>query len=153
METLLVRLRPFDPRRGQVLRRYTYAGIKFQDDRGWYRVERGVGEYLRSVKQLAGNPLSKAAFDVCTEEEARALDSEETAKAAVKRGPDSDLQVSPARKTPVLRPKASEPQPRPAAQVATAEVPKPPPAVRAPEAPSRPVAAPSKPAGAKPERE
>ncbi len=38
METILVRLKPYDHRRGHVLRRYTYAGIKFQVDRGWSRV-------------------------------------------------------------------------------------------------------------------
>ena len=47
-DTLLVRLKPYDPRRGHVLRRYTYAGIKFQEERGWYRVERPVAEYLRA---------------------------------------------------------------------------------------------------------
>jgi len=35
METLLVRLKPFEPRRGFVLKRFTFAGIKFHDERGW----------------------------------------------------------------------------------------------------------------------
>ena len=35
METMLVRLKSFDPRRGAVLRRFTYAGIKFHEERGW----------------------------------------------------------------------------------------------------------------------
>ncbi|MBL9025658.1 MAG: hypothetical protein JNL21_25920, partial [Myxococcales bacterium] len=51
-DTLLVRLKPYDPRRGHVLRRYTYAGIKFQEERGWYRVERPVAEYLRAVREV-----------------------------------------------------------------------------------------------------
>ena len=51
-DTLLVRLKPYDPRRGHVLRRYTYAGIKFQEERGWYRVERPVAEYLRAVREF-----------------------------------------------------------------------------------------------------
>ena len=34
METLFVRLKPYDPRRGYVLRRYTYRGIKFHEERG-----------------------------------------------------------------------------------------------------------------------
>ena len=34
METLLVRLKSFDPRHGQVVRRYTYAGIKFHEKHG-----------------------------------------------------------------------------------------------------------------------
>ena len=32
METQLVRLKPIDPRRGHVVKRYTYGGIKFQED-------------------------------------------------------------------------------------------------------------------------
>ena len=51
METLLVRLKPHDPRRGHVLRRYTYRGIKFHEERGWYRVEKPVADYLRAVRQ------------------------------------------------------------------------------------------------------
>ena len=46
-DTLLVRLKPFDPRRGFVLRRFTFAGIRFQSERGWYRVEKPVAERLR----------------------------------------------------------------------------------------------------------
>lgn len=55
METLLVRLKPYDHRRGHVLRRYTYAGIKFQVDRGWSRVEKPVADYLRAVRQIPGD--------------------------------------------------------------------------------------------------
>jgi hypothetical protein len=97
METLLVRLKSYDPRRGHVLRRYTYAGIKFQDDRGWYRVEKPVAEYLRKVREVAGDPYSPSAFDVCTEAEAQALDAAEADEAKVKRGANDDLKVSPAR--------------------------------------------------------
>ena len=48
METLLVRLKRHDSRRGNVLRRYTYAGIKFHEERGWYRVAKDVADYLRA---------------------------------------------------------------------------------------------------------
>lgn len=77
METYLVRLKRLDPKRGHVLRRYTYRGIKFQVDRGWYRVSKEVAEYLEQVRQVAADPHSPAAFDVCTEEAARARDAEE----------------------------------------------------------------------------
>lgn len=69
-DTLLVRLKPYDPRRGHVLRRYTYAGIKFQEERGWYRVERPVAEYLRAVREVPSDRYAPLAFDVCTEAEA-----------------------------------------------------------------------------------
>lgn len=77
MDTLFVRLKPFDPRRGHLLRRYTYRGIKFQDERGWYHVPQDVGEYLRTVHQVSGDEHSPLAFDVGTEAEAKALDAKD----------------------------------------------------------------------------
>ena len=77
MQTLLVRLKPYDPRRGHVVRRFTYRGIKFHEERGWYRVASEVAEYLRAVRQVQSDEHAPLAFDVCTEEEARALDDEE----------------------------------------------------------------------------
>jgi len=99
METLLVRLKPYDPRRGQVLRRYTYAGIKFQEERAWYRVEVAVAEHLRSVRQVPTDEHSPLAFDVCTEAEAKALEAKESDAAKFKRSATDDLKVVPARPT------------------------------------------------------
>ena len=96
METLLVRLKPFDPNRGFVLRRYTYRGIRFQEERGWYRVEKGVGEYLRTVRQSA-DPHASQAFDVCAEEEAKTLEVRELAESNPRRSVTDELSVSPAR--------------------------------------------------------
>ena len=97
MDTLLVRLKPFDPRRGHVLRRYTYAGIKFQEERGWYRVEKPVAEYLRAVREVPSDRHSPPAFDVCTEAEAKALEARESDAAKFKRSATDDLKVVPAR--------------------------------------------------------
>ena len=97
METLLVRLKPYDRRRGHVLRRFAYRGIKFQDDRGWYRVERAVGEYLRGVRQTPGDEHAPPAFDVCTEGEAKALDAKEEKEAKVRKTATDEIQVSAAR--------------------------------------------------------
>lgn len=81
METLLVRLKPFDASRRHVLRRYHYAGHSFREERGWHRVTTDVADYLRTVRQVADDASSPLAFDVATEEEARALDhAEEDAK-------------------------------------------------------------------------
>jgi hypothetical protein len=96
METLLVRLKLYDPRRGLVLRRYTYRGIRFQEDRGWYRVEKDVGEYLRCVRQ-SSDPHAALAFDVCSEEEAKSLDAKELAESNPRRPATDDLVVSTAR--------------------------------------------------------
>jgi len=77
METILVRLKPYDPRRKFVLRRYVYAGIHFLVTRGWERVPKVIGDYLRDVRQKEFDPYSPPAFDVCTEAEAAALEKRE----------------------------------------------------------------------------
>jgi hypothetical protein len=111
METRLVRLKPYDPRRGHVLRRFTYAaGIKFQVERGWYRVEKAVADYLCAVREVASDRHSPFAFDVCTEAEAKTLEATESEASKVKRSATDDLKVVPA---------------RPAGAVTTDDLPKP----------------------------
>jgi hypothetical protein len=97
MDTMLVRLKPFDARRGYVLRRFTYSGIKFHDERGWYRVDKGVADYLRSVRQIPGNELTPLAFDVCTEDEAKALETREETEARVRRSAADAVPLTAAR--------------------------------------------------------
>jgi hypothetical protein len=80
-----------------VLRRYTYAGIKFHEERGWYRVEKPVAEYLRAVREVPSDRYAPLAFDVCTEAEAKALDAGEQEAAKVKKSATDDLKVVPAR--------------------------------------------------------
>lgn len=97
METTLVRLKPHDPRRGFVLRRYTYRGIKFHEERGWYRVEKAVADYLCRIRQVAGDEHSPPAFDVCTDEEAKALDARDKEGAVPRAAAADDIKVSEAR--------------------------------------------------------
>lgn len=97
METLLVRLKPHDPRRGHLLRRYTYRGIKFHEERGWYRVEKAVGDYLRTIRQVASNEHAPLAFDVCTDDEARSLDTKEKEATVTRKAAADEIKVSPAR--------------------------------------------------------
>lgn len=97
METLLVRLKPHDPRRGCVLRRYTYRGIKFHEERGWYRVEKAVADYLRAIRQVAGDEHSPPAFDVCAADEAKALDARDKEGAVPRAAATDDIKVSEAR--------------------------------------------------------
>lgn len=80
METFLVRIKAFDPRKRQTLRRFTYRGILFAEERGWCRVEADVAAYLRGVRHPDGDPNAPAAFDVCTDDEARRLDAAEEAE-------------------------------------------------------------------------
>lgn len=98
METLLVRLKPHDSRRGHVLRRYTYLGIKLHQERGWYRVAKDVAEYLRGVHQVVSDEYSPLAFDVCTDEEAKALDAREETESKVRRAAADEIKVSEARR-------------------------------------------------------
>lgn len=114
MDTLLVRLKPYDPRRGFVLRRFTLAGIRFQSERGWYRVEKPVADRLRAVRTVPTDEHSPLAFDVCTETEAKALEAGESEAAKVKRSATDDLKVVPARAaitTEDLLPKPATPTP------------------------------------------
>lgn len=80
METRLVRLKAPEPRRGHLLRRFSYAGIKFIAERGWYRVPKKVADYLETVRQRPGDVHTPLAFDVCTDEAARAMEEEESAR-------------------------------------------------------------------------
>jgi len=97
MDTMLVRLKPLDPRRGHVLRRYTYQGIKFHEERGWYRVGKAVADYVRSVHQQPADPHSPLAFDVCTEDEARAMEAKEKDAANARKTAGDDIKLSVAR--------------------------------------------------------
>ena len=84
----LVRIKPYDPKRGHVVRRYTVFSIRLDESRGWYRVADEVAEYLSKVHQAPHDEDSPLVFDVCTEAEAHALEelerkkAEERAKAA-----------------------------------------------------------------------
>jgi hypothetical protein len=95
MESLLARLKTRDPHRGQVLRRFVYRGIRFEEGKGWYRVSPEVGEYLRAVRQRPSDPHSRPAFDVCTEAEATAIDERETEAAKPARPADRAKETAP----------------------------------------------------------
>lgn len=105
METLLVRLKRYDPRRGHVLRRYTYRGIKIHEERGWYKVPKEVADYLRGVHQVPQDEHSPLAFDVFTEDEAKAQDTREENEAKVRRAASDELTVSIPRGAPPSPPK------------------------------------------------
>lgn len=110
MQTLLVRLKPYDPRRGCVLRRFTYRGIKFHEERGWYRVDKEVAEYLRGVRQVPGDKHAPLAFDVCTEAEAQALDAEHEAAATTRKKATDPVEASTAVTTADLEESEAKPE-------------------------------------------
>jgi hypothetical protein len=110
METMLVRLKPYDPRRGNVLRRFTYRGIKFHQERGWYRVEKAVAEHLRSIHQVPAAPLSPLAFDVCSDDEAKTLDAKEKDSATARKAADDEIKLSAARQPTAPTADATDPK-------------------------------------------
>lgn len=77
----LVRLKPYDPKKGHVIQRYTAFAIRFEEARGWYKVSDEVATYLATVHQVPGDEDSPLAFDVCTEDEAQRLEAAEKKKA------------------------------------------------------------------------
>lgn len=94
MDIMLCRLKRYDPRRGHVLRRFTYRGIKFQEERGWYRIEKSVADYLSKVHQVPSDEHSPLAFDVCTEKEATALDAKEKEEGEVRKAASDSIKLS-----------------------------------------------------------
>jgi len=110
MDSLLVRLKGYDPRRGYRLRTYSFKGICFREDRGWYRVPVEVGTLLKSVRQVADDANAPLAFDVCTDDEAKALDATDEAEARQRRHATDQLPVTPAREDEVpVRPRSGAP--------------------------------------------
>ena len=93
----LVRLKPHDPKKGHVIRRYTAFAIRFEEARGWYKVSDEVAAYLSTVHQRPGDEDSPLAFDVCTDDEAKSLDAREKEAGATRKAATDDIKVSAAR--------------------------------------------------------
>lgn len=85
-ETVLVRIKPHNPRRGYKLRKYLVYGMKYEEKAGWYKINKymrqggktiDVGQYLSEVRNDSNDPESPLAFDVCTKEEASSIEAKE----------------------------------------------------------------------------
>jgi hypothetical protein len=77
----LIRLKPFDTKKGHVICRYTAFATTFEEHKGWYRVTDPVAAYLATVHQVPNDEDSPLAFDVCTQDEAERIDAAEKKKA------------------------------------------------------------------------
>lgn len=78
MAEALIRLKPHNPRKGYVVKRYHVGGILFREDRGWYRTEDQVLiDRLRRLRQRSEDPDSPPLFDICTAEEAAEIEERE----------------------------------------------------------------------------
>jgi hypothetical protein len=78
---LLVRLKPYNERKGHKTRTYMIDGARFFEERGWYEVSDSFGEKLRALKQdhYETDPDAPKLFDVCSPGQATALEEAETA--------------------------------------------------------------------------
>lgn len=110
--TAYVRLKPFNVKKGNKLRRFLVFGYKFLEERGWYKIPRktdhqkmpatavsppvfeevDVIEYLREVHNDNEDPDSPLAFDIVdTLKEAQEIDKREAkAKAAKEKRPGAE---------------------------------------------------------------
>lgn len=95
MSIVFARLKPYDGKR-HVRRSYTVFGIKFVENRGWYKVDEPVAAYLATVRQVDSDPDSNPAFDLCSEAEAKAIDNKERLK-AIRRPVEEAEKARPAR--------------------------------------------------------
>jgi hypothetical protein len=77
--TLLVRLKPYDKRRRHVMRVYVHgpSSKKFEERKGWYKVDSELAEYLAEIPQIEGDEDAPRAFDVATPAEAAKIDERE----------------------------------------------------------------------------
>jgi len=78
--TMLARIKPYNKRRGHLVRILNYRGIKFDATKGWYRVDDATAAVISSVHQDQNDLESPLAFDVMTEADARNLEKVETKK-------------------------------------------------------------------------
>ena len=92
-KTRLARLKKHDPKRGYVLKRFTYRGVKFHVERGWVRVDEETAKYLEGVHQIPGNTHTPLAFDVCTDEEAKKLEEREEKEEERKKAEEGGSQL------------------------------------------------------------
>lgn len=83
-QKMYVRLKPYNPRRGHVLRRYSIRNMRFYEGR-WFRVSEAVARELANIKQVYGDEDSPDAFDVATHAQANNIERKEKAREEVER--------------------------------------------------------------------
>src|SRR3972149_4543544 len=99
-EHTYVRLKPYNPRQGLVVKRYLYKGANYVYDQNaqlsvWYRVTPQLANELRELRQVEGDGLSAQLFDVYKETEKRQIEEEEERRRLVQMGLISATAVQP----------------------------------------------------------
>lgn len=93
-QSIWVRVKPYNPKRGYKQKTYSVFGYRFQEGKGWYKVNKtvtwgdgvhrktiDVAEYLRKIHNSSEDEQSPLVFDVCTEAEATAITAVEKKRA------------------------------------------------------------------------
>ena len=91
--SMLVRLKPLNPRRGVFCRRYMFRGFRFDVTLGWYEVSDDLAAELKNLTQHDSDPEGVRLFDVMTREEAKAEDEKERVKTPGKSSADAPRAV------------------------------------------------------------
>lgn len=78
---LMVRLRPYEPKVGQTVQQFRFRVhpqksefLVFNKPGEWAKVDTEVAMKMAKCRQQSNNPLSPPVFDICTPEEAMAID-------------------------------------------------------------------------------
>jgi hypothetical protein len=142
-EVIFVRIKPRNKQKGLRMRRFRVFALQFNESQGWYKVSRWMSgevggapnaprvqlvdmrEYFANVRNTE-NEDSPLAFDVCTEEQAKAIDEAERKAAEPRRksANPTDLTTSDVRPAAVdatKRGPGRPRKPRPDAAAATGE--------------------------------
>lgn len=90
----LVRLKPFNEKKGYLVRVYMIEGIRFHEERGWYEVDDALAEKLRELHQDHYDEDSPILFDVCTAKQAEKLDAKAAEVEEVKASARKPAQVA-----------------------------------------------------------
>lgn len=68
MADYLVRVRPYNPKKGAITQRCTFRGKRFEAEKGWYRISgRHLAGQIEKIEDHRGNPV----FEVKTVKEVR----------------------------------------------------------------------------------
>lgn len=89
-DTMLVRIHPVNPQRGFHAATYLLANSRypaFRVERGWYEVDKATANYLKEKRNNPADDNSKPIFQVCTKDEAVALDEAEIQRVAAATAP------------------------------------------------------------------
>ncbi len=90
--SMLVRLKPYNPRRGFTLRSYTLQGVQIREA-GWYEVSDELAQKFAEVHADPSNPESPYAFDVMSRDEAVRYEAEQKRLAQQKATAEDPIKV------------------------------------------------------------